>query len=287
MARGNGKFICGRRAPGLKPEGEMEYNTGSRTGKMKRRHPYMATKKVGVLIKEARTAAKLTQDKLAKAAGVTANDIGKCERGEIDLSAAQLKKIAVACGVTQTSLVNAPKNLSAAAAKKAAAAAKTAAAKTTAAKTAAKTTTAKKTAAAKTTAAAKKTTTAKTAAKTTVAKKTAAAKTTTAAKKTTTAKTAAKTTTAKKPAAKKPAVPASANVSMKVTSAEQKLVEAYRAATSDNKKISLKVLKGEYGETALNLLNMVGGAGSAGSNAADNIGDKIGSLLGNLIGGGK
>ena len=106
----------------------------------------MATKKVGALIKEARTAAKLTQEKLAKAAGVTANDIGKCERGEIDLSAAQLKKIAVACGVTQTSLVNAPKNLSAAAAKKAAAAAKTAA-KTTAAKT----TPAKKTTAAKTT----------------------------------------------------------------------------------------------------------------------------------------
>ena len=47
----------------------------------------MATKKVGALIKEARTAAKLTQEKLAKAAGVTANDIGKCERGEIDLSA--------------------------------------------------------------------------------------------------------------------------------------------------------------------------------------------------------
>ena len=245
----------------------------------------MATKKVGALIKEARTAAKLTQDKLAKAAGVTANDIGKCERGEIDLSAAQLKKIAVACGVTQTSLVNAPKNLSAAAAKKAAAVAKTAAAKTTAAKktTTAKTTTAK-------TAAAKKTT----AAKTTAAKTTAAKKTTTAAKKTTTTAkkpAAAKTTTAKKTeaktTAKKPAVPANANTSMKVTAAEQKLVEAYRAATSDNQKISLKVLKGEYGETALNLLNMVGGAGRTGSNAADNIGDKIGTLLGNLIGGGK
>ena len=74
---------------------------------------------------------------------------------------------------------------------------------------------------------------------------------------------------------------------MKVTAAEKKLIEAYRTATSDNKKISLKVLKGEYGETALNLLNMVGGAGGTASNAADNIGDKIGSLLGNLIGGGK
>lgn len=231
----------------------------------------MATKKVGVLVKEARTAAKLTQEKLANAAGVTAADIGKCERGEIDLSAAQLKKIAVACGVTQASLVNAPKNLSAAAAKKAAAAAKTTAAKKT-------TTAAAKTAAAKKTTTAAKTTTAKTAAakKTTTAKKTTAAKTTT-----------AKKTEAKTAAAKKPATPASANTSMKVTAAEKKLIEAYRTATSDNKKISLKVLKGEYGETALNLLNMVGGAGSSTANAADNIGDKIGSLLGNLIGGGK
>jgi transcriptional regulator with XRE-family HTH domain len=236
----------------------------------------MATKKVGVLVKEARTAAKLTQEKLGKAAGVTANEIGKLERGEIDLSAAQLKKIAVACGVTQTSLVNAPKNLSAAAAKKATAAAKTTAAKTTAAKT----TAAKKTTTAKT-AAAKKTTTAKTTAKKTESK-------TTAAKKTATAKkTGDKTTTAKKTEAKKPATPASANTSMKVTAAEKKLIEAYRTATSDNKKISLKVLKGEYGETALNLLNMVGGAGGTASNAADNIGDKIGSLLGNLISGGK
>ena len=108
----------------------------------------MAAKKVGVLVKEARTAAKLTQEKLAQAAGenLTAADIGKCERGEIDLTANQLKKIAVACGVTQTSLVNAPKNLSAAAAKKAASAKKTEA-KTTAAK---KTTTAKTSAAKKT-----------------------------------------------------------------------------------------------------------------------------------------
>ena len=91
----------------------------------------MAAKKVGVLVKEARTAAGLTQEKLAKAAGenLTANDIGRCERGEADLTAAQLKKIAVACGVTQKSLVEAPKNLGAAAARKAAAA-KTASAKT-------------------------------------------------------------------------------------------------------------------------------------------------------------
>ena len=233
----------------------------------------MATKKVGAYIKEARTAAKLTQEKLASAAGegLTAADIGKCERGEIDLTTAQLKKIAVACGVTQTSLVNAPKNLSAAAAKKAAAA-KTAA-KTTAAKTTAKTTAAKKTAA--------KTTAAKTtAAKTTTAKTTTAK--TTAAKKTAAKTTTAKTTAAKKTAAKT-TVPANANTSMKVTAAEKKLVDAYRGASSDLKKMALKLLKGEYGDTVTNILGLVGGTG--GGSAADNLGDTIGSLLGNLIGG--
>ena len=56
----------------------------------------MATKKVGAYVKEARTAAKLTQEKLAQVAGegLTASDIGKCERGEIDLTVNQLKKIA-------------------------------------------------------------------------------------------------------------------------------------------------------------------------------------------------
>ena len=45
------------------------------------------TKKVGVLVKEARTAAGLTQEKLAAAVGgnLTAAMISKCERGEDDL----------------------------------------------------------------------------------------------------------------------------------------------------------------------------------------------------------
>ena len=53
--------------------------------------------KVGPLIKEARTGAKLTQEQLAKKiAGLTAADISKAERGEIELSQAQLKAIAKA-----------------------------------------------------------------------------------------------------------------------------------------------------------------------------------------------
>ncbi|MBR3060026.1 MAG: helix-turn-helix transcriptional regulator [Oscillospiraceae bacterium] len=78
--------------------------------------------KVGALIKEARTGAKLTQEQLAKKiSGLTAADISKAERGELDLSQAQLKAIAKATGVTQASLLNAAKEGSKPAAKKPAA----------------------------------------------------------------------------------------------------------------------------------------------------------------------
>ena len=70
----------------------------------------MASKKVGVLIKEARTAAGLTQEKLAqKVDNCTASDISKAERGEKELTSTQLRQIAKATGVTQSSLLNAPK----------------------------------------------------------------------------------------------------------------------------------------------------------------------------------
>ena len=67
--------------------------------------------KVGTLIKEARTNAGMTQEKLAKkvGGGLDASDISKAERGELALPTAALKKIAVATGVTQASLVNAAK----------------------------------------------------------------------------------------------------------------------------------------------------------------------------------
>ena len=76
-------------------------------------------------------------------------------------------------------------------------------------------------------------------AKTTTKKETAKTSTT---KKTTTAKkpTAAKTSTAKKPAASK-----STGSSVKVTAAEKKLLELYRAADADTKKAAVALLKGE------------------------------------------
>ena len=101
--------------------------------------------KVGPLIKEARTAAKLSQEALAKLIdGVSAADIGKAERGEKELSQSVLRQIAKATGVTQASLVNAAKESTYSAASKTGTAKKTTAAAT----------------AKKTTAAAKKTTTA-------------------------------------------------------------------------------------------------------------------------------
>ena len=114
----------------------------------------MATKKVGELIKEARTNKGLSQTALAEMIdGLSGTDIGKAERGEKSLTDAQLKAIAKATGVTQKSLLEAPKPKTATSSK------------TTTAKTTPKTTT--KTTSSKTTA---KTSGAKTTTKTTTAK---------------------------------------------------------------------------------------------------------------------
>ena len=146
-------------------------------------------KKVGTLIKEARTEAGFTQEELArKLAGVSASDISKAERGQLELSQANLKKIAKACGVTQASLLNAAKGTSS-----------------------------------------KKTTTAKKTEK----------------------KTEKKTTTKKTSTAKK--------TSMQVTATERKLVEAYREATSDNKKRAMKILKDQDDSLAGSLGDVLGG----------------------------
>ena len=73
----------------------------------------MASKKLGNLIKEARTEAGLTQEQLArKIAGLSASEISAAERGVGDLTQDQLKKIAKITGVTQASLLNAAKGTS-------------------------------------------------------------------------------------------------------------------------------------------------------------------------------
>ncbi len=70
----------------------------------------MASKKLGNLIKKARTEAGLTQEQLARRiAGVSASDISQAERGLKDLTQEQLKQIARITGVTQASLLEAAK----------------------------------------------------------------------------------------------------------------------------------------------------------------------------------
>lgn len=74
----------------------------------------MASKKVGTLIKEARTEAGLTQEQLARRiSGLSANDISLAERHQKNLTQEQLKQIAKITGVTQASLLNAAKGSSA------------------------------------------------------------------------------------------------------------------------------------------------------------------------------
>ena len=166
----------------------------------------MAAKKLGALLKEARTNAGLTQEALAKKVGLglTATAISKVERDQGTLTQEQLKKIAKVTGVTQTSLLEAAKSASG----------KTTSAKTSSAKTPAN---------------------------------------------------AAKTSPSKPPA--------NANSTMKVTSTERKLVEAYRAATAAQKRAGLKVLKGECD----NLLDNI--------NGTNGVGTIVENLLGSFFGG--
>ena len=74
----------------------------------------MASKKVGTLIKEARTEAGLTQEQLARRiAGLSASDISQAERHQKNLTQEQLKQIAKITGVTQSSLLNAARGTTA------------------------------------------------------------------------------------------------------------------------------------------------------------------------------
>ena len=70
----------------------------------------MASKKVGTLIKEARTEAGLTQEQLARRiSGLSANDISLAERHQKNLTQDQLRQIAKITCVTQASLLEAAK----------------------------------------------------------------------------------------------------------------------------------------------------------------------------------
>ena len=66
------------------------------------------SKKLGDLIKEARTAKGMTQAALAEQVeGLTASDVGKVERGEKEPVQDVIRKMAKVLGVTQKSLLDA------------------------------------------------------------------------------------------------------------------------------------------------------------------------------------
>lgn len=177
----------------------------------------MAVKNVGTLIKEARTAKNLSQEKLAGAIeGLSASDLSKAERGEKELTQSQLKAIAKATGVTQKSLLEAPKGGTSIGAN-----------------------------------ASKKTT----AATSTTAKKTETRKTSSAG----TAKTASASKTV--------------SSSEKLTVTEKKVLELYRSAEADNKKLAVRILKGEKLELS-DILPMLMSSGTVGEDG----------LLGGLLG---
>lgn len=151
--------------------------------------------KVGPLIKEARTGAGMTQEQLAKKIkGITAADISKAERGELELTQTVLKEIAKYTGVTQSSLINAAKE--------------------------------------------------------------------------STYKSASKSTSSKSSSASK----SSSGTSAKVTAAEKKLLELYRAADADTKKATVNLLKGEASGLSDIIGSLLGGSSSGKS-------DLLGTLL--------
>lgn len=151
--------------------------------------------KVGPLIKEARTGAGMTQEQLAKKIkGITAADISKAERGELELTQTVLKEIAKCTGVTQSSLINAAKE--------------------------------------------------------------------------STYKSASKSTSSKSSSASK----SSSGTSAKVTAAEKKLLELYRAADADTKKAAVNLLKGEASGLSDIIGSLLGGSSSGKS-------DLLGTLL--------
>ena len=221
----------------------------------------MATKKVGELIKEARTRAGLSQTALAGMIdGLSASDLGKAERGEKELSQTALKAIAKATGVTQKSLLEAPSGVAAA---KKPAATGTAAKKTgsTTAKTGG--TTAKKTSSSS--------------AKTSSSSSTAAKKTGSSSAKTGSSSSAAAKKTGS--TAAKTGSSTAKTTAEELTSAEKTMLNAYRKADAQTRKAALKLLKGEKDEDILSALLQSFTGGNGGGSA---LGGGLMELLGNL-----
>ncbi|MBO5999158.1 MAG: helix-turn-helix transcriptional regulator [Lachnospiraceae bacterium] len=200
-------------------------------------------KKLGTLVKEARTAAGLSQTALAaKVDGLTAADIGKIERGEKIPSQAVIKSMAKALGVTQTSLLNA---YDVAGKTASASSSKTSSSKTSSAKTSSSKTSSSKTSSAKTSSA-----------------KTSSAKTSSSSGKKTSSSSSSSSSSA-----------------VKLTATEKKLLTAYRKADSSTKKAVLNILEGN-GSIADILTGLF--SGKAQNAAAGSLGSLLEGALGKI-----
>ncbi len=215
----------------------------------------MAAKKLGDLVKEARTAKKLSQTALADMVdGLSASDVGKIERNEKAPTQAVIKEIAKALGVTQKSLLDAPVS---AAAKKAAASSSSSQAKKTSSS----------------------------ASSSSSGKKTSSGSSGSSNKKTSSGSSNKKTSSGSSSSSNKKASSGSSD-QLKLSSTETKLVKAYRKADATTKKAAMGLLEGtaSLADIAGSLLlgKVENSSSSSASSALENLGDLFSGALGNL-----
>ncbi|MBQ4307620.1 MAG: helix-turn-helix transcriptional regulator [Lachnospiraceae bacterium] len=218
----------------------------------------MAAKKLGDLVKEARTAKKLSQAALADMVdGLSASDVGKIERNEKAPTQAVIKEIAKALGVTQKSLLDAPVS---AAAKKAAASSSSSQAKKTSS-SASSSSSGKKTSSSSSGSSNKKTSSGSSGSSN---KKTSSGSSSSSNKKTS----------------------SGSSDQLKLSSTETKLVKAYRKADATTKKAAMGLLEGtaSLADIAGSLLlgKVENSSSSSASSALENLGDLFSGALSSL-----
>ena len=206
------------------------------------------SKKLGTLVKKARTENGFTQAELADMVdGLSASDIGKIERGEKEPETAVIKEMAKALGVTQVSLVSAATGSGKSSAKQTS-------------KSSSSGSTSKQTA------------------KSSTAKSSSAKSSSKQATKSAAKSTSSKTTSSKK---------TSQSGDLKLTATEKKLVQAYRKADSATKKAALGLLDGSASPLDLAAAVLAAKTSAAEKKEKETSGleSLVGSLLGGKTGG--
>ena len=210
------------------------------------------SKKLGTLVKKARTENGFTQAELADMVdGLSASDIGKIERGEKEPETAVIKEMAKALGVTQVSLVSAATGSGKSSAKQTSKSSSSGSSSKQTSKSSGSGSSSKQTA---------KSSSAKSSSKQAT-------------------KSAAKSTSSKTTSSKK----TSQSGDLKLTATEKKLVQAYRKADSATKKAALGLLDGSA--SPLDLAAAVLAAKTSAAEKKDKEASGLESLVSSLLGG--